>query len=1294
MKSFLDIARRCHIFLWLAFVVAVVLAAITISVVRLWLPEAGHHREDIQRWMTEYTGLPVTIGAIDIQWRGLRPRLALKDICLKEKQGARAIVCFREAQLTIDLAASAWRGRPEPSGLTVAGANLTVVRRADGSFTVEGLEDMPPDSRLQEQLQEWLLGQKYLVIKDSQLHWRDLRTGRVRHFSNVRLDLRNSGQRHRLAGAVTLPARGDGKPVPGVTEGIVFALDLTGDVFAANGWSGKGYVSATGVDLAQWLEGRAVRGITADSGIADVKLWGEWKQATLRRLEGEGVLHDVRLTGAETPLENTVPAPSLSISTLSGRFIWRRQAQGGWVLDADRVVMARAGVQAPPAARLKVAVTQFGPVTVVETGFDRLRLQDAAPMLMLGDAVSGPLREAIAALRPHGDLHDAYINYRGSEGAAPSYLARGHFEDLAIAHWKHVPAVSGLSGALRMNEHSGALVLDSKGTRFEFGTLFRGPLSADTLNGHLAWRRQDGGWRIQSHDLALHNADLSGRVSAVVDVPENGASPFIDLVASAGNANLEHISRYLPVGVIPPKVVAWLDRSIISGRATSVSAVLHGRVKDFPYDRGTGRFEVRFDVSDGILDYEPGWPRIEEIETEVVFDGRGMRINAVGGKIFTTTINSARVAIADLEGSPPVLTIAGAAQGPLADGLRFIRESPLHESTGMYLDKARAEGHGALDLNLRIPLSAEHPDQIKGALAFDNNTLIFADGDLELSQVNGVLGFSESALSARGIRARLLGQQAEINVDTVAAEGPAKTPGDLLFEARGKSAASALARQFKSPLLKHLEGEAEWLATLRIHETRNRKTAAALRVESSLKGMAVLLPAPLGKPAAQPAAFAVTTEFPRARETPFSVRYGDNLQAVFTLTDEGGVDRGELRFGGGAAVLPGKPGIHIVGAVARLPGSDWLAFFKADADVLPAAREHEINSIDLRIGELEVFRQRFDKLDLHAENTAQAWEARLDSAGLAGRLRFPHAPSAPVTADLERLMLQAMPAGEAVSGAALDTDPRQIPPLRIQAKRFSYAGIELGGLALTAVPRPAGLHVDSLAFNSDALKINATGDWNIDKGRQSSAFSIALDSSDLEKTFILFNHPGTMENGAGRIDSDIRWNAPPHAFSFDKLNGNVRLNFRKGRLLGVEPGAGRVFGLLGTLNFNDLFSKGFTFDRIEGEFSIKDGNAQTDNLTMEGPAAKVEIKGRVGLAAKDYDHRVTVIPRSSTTLPLAGALAGGLPMGAAVLLFQKLFQPGLDRLTRYQYTVKGSWDNPVIDVPPQGKKEDASGDKK
>jgi uncharacterized protein YhdP len=277
-----------------------------------------------------------------------------------------------------------------------------------------------------------------------------------------------------------------------------------------------------------------------------------------------------------------------------------------------------------------------------------------------------------------------------------------------------------------------------------------------------------------------------------------------------------------------------------------------------------------------------------------------------------------------------------------------------------------------------------------------------------------------------------------------------------------------------------------------------------------------------------------------------------------------------------------------------------------------------------------------------------------------------------------------MPEGKGVG--EIETDPRQIPPLRLQAKHFAYAGNDFGALTAATSQRLAGLHLDNLSMTSDTLRITSSGDWAVDKGRQVSSFTITMESDNLQKAFALFGNVGAIENGKGRSDIVARWNGAPGAFAYERLNGNLRLNFKKGRVLGIEPGAGRVFGLLGTLNFNDLFSKGFTFDRIEGDFSIKDGNAYTDNLAMEGPVAKVAIQGRVGLAAKDYDQRVTVTPRSSTTLPLAGALAGGLPLGAAVFLFQKLLQPGLDRLTRYQYTVKGSWDNPVIDVPVGEKK--------
>ena len=170
----------------------------------------------------------------------------------------------------------------------------------------------------------------------------------------------------------------------------------------------------------------------------------------------------------------------------------------------------------------------------------------------------------------------------------------------------------------------------------------------------------------------------------------------------------------------------------------------------------------------------------------------------------------------------------------------------------------------------------------------------------------------------------------------------------------------------------------------------------------------------------------------------------------------------------------------------------------------------------------------------------------------------------------------------------------------------------------------------------------------------------------------------------------MNWDGAPAEFSITGLQGEVSLLIRDGRLLEVEPGAGRVFGLLTldtlqrrlSLDFSDLFKKGFDFKRMEGDFSLIDGDAYTSDFFIEGPAARIEISGRTGLTAKDYDQLIAVIPNVSTTLPIAGAIAVNPAVGVALLVADQVFSNQTNRvesITRKEYTVTGSWDNPDIE---------------
>ena len=57
---------------------------------------------------------------------------------------------------------------------------------------------------------------------------------------------------------------------------------------------------------------------------------------------------------------------------------------------------------------------------------------------------------------------------------------------------------------------------------------------------------------------------------------------------------------------------------------TSGGFLFHGTLNKFPFDHGSGVFEVRFNLEKGIIDYAPNWPHLESVNTEVVFRGRSM----------------------------------------------------------------------------------------------------------------------------------------------------------------------------------------------------------------------------------------------------------------------------------------------------------------------------------------------------------------------------------------------------------------------------------------------------------------------------------------------------------------------------------------------------------------------------------------------------------------------------------------------------------------------------------------------
>jgi uncharacterized protein YhdP len=116
-----------------------------------------------------------------------------------------------------------------------------------------------------------------------------------------------------------------------------------------------------------------------------------------------------------------------------------------------------------------------------------------------------------------------------------------------------------------------------------------------------------------------------------------------------------------------------------------------------------------------------------------------------------------------------------------------------------------------------------------------------------------------------------------------------------------------------------------------------------------------------------------------------------------------------------------------------------------------------------------------------------------------------------------------------------------------------------------------------------------------------------------------------------------------------------------------------------SLDFRDVFNKGFGYDSIAGTFNIEDGIASTCDMSLQGPAADVGIVGRVNLVSEEYEQGAVISANVGNTLPLVGAVVGGPPGAAAMLLFSQIFKKPLQEVGQVFYSMSGKWDDPAID---------------
>lgn len=832
-----------------------------------------------------------------------------------------------------------------------------------------------------------------------------------------------------------------------------------------------------------------------------------------------------------------------------------------------------------------------------------------------------------------------------------------------------------------------------------------GSLEIENFNGAGKWRKEGEApddWSLKLDTLDLSNKDLEIKLQA--SSYRHGEAHFLDLQGDVPRGDGRQAWRYVPA-VVDAQARRWLESALREGRLSEGKMLIKGDMRQFPFmTPEAGLFKITAQVHEAVLDYAPGWPAVEGIEGELRFEQGGMNVAVRSGQIAGAAVGPVDATIPDLKTLDELLLVKGKAQGSTQAFLTFVEDSPVGEWIGHATHGIHADGEGRLDLSLTLPIRRHQDAKVQGSYVLQRNTVRPLAGLPPIQQVNGRLTFDENGVQIPGLDGIWLGQPAHF-------QGGGE--GVLTFTARGgigirELRAALPAEHALQGWLNGLSGQTTWRADIRLPAGRPPQW----QLFTDLQGLSSSLPGPLNKTAARklPTTLMVTSPpwetgkgAPRQSREQWVLRTENLLNGVLqfrTMPDKTQFERGVIALGGAAPRMP-DAGLMVALKCPEFRLEDWQPYL-GDVSVsgvsqagtagaglgsLPAP-----NQLSLETGVFQFMGRQMNGVQVLGNAMNGGWFLGVTAPDVAGSIFWNAEGRGFVRADLRRLRLTDVSAASPERSAP-GHGSKPLPALDIRVADFVLGEKHLGKLALQAENASNRWRLSQIQLVNPDGTFNGDGAWEMARSTAKTTtrdvihLNFRLDATDAGRFLDRLNYPGLLRRGSGVLSGRVSWQGRPTAIDYPSLSGTLRVEAGNGQFAKIESGAGRLLSLLSLqalprrllLDFSDVFSDGFAFDRIEGDLVINNGVLTTrEPLKIEGASAQIAIKGETNLATETQRLEMAVNPRLSSLASMGAAVAINPVVGLTTLLAQKLFSNPMDQVWSHQYTVTGTWSSPVV----------------
>lgn len=1257
-----------------AFAALVIMAALGIAGSRLLSPYLDAHRMEIEQWASELLHAPIHIESARISWYEYQPGVALQNVTMLDKKTNQPVFQVKTVNVFFSLLSSLQQRKPVMSGILIQGSDLDIEKNKNGEYTVKAFANLlntantePAESKVMDVL-GWLSLQPMIVLHEIDVHYTNP-LGQLRYYTLHELHLQNTGTTHHLVGGAVLH-----QEIP--TE-LSVAADAEGTVENWQALTAKIFIEVRGLSLREWLQGLTYHGYSVKQGLMTARVWASYRDNALQNVQSTFELLNLDIvTPAKIPLE--------TITRLSGQLGWKKE--NDYQVIAGNELLIDWETRLWPATSFYLKLTQnknsqWMPA-VLNMGYvnlgDLRKMAKSTPDLLPKNTMT-----TLDALDLTGNIENLSAVFPAESDSLIPNLIQGRFSNISFKTLTKGTALYNLAGAFKWMEHQGSVTFNGKNVALRDDAVFLQPLEFVQLTGTVSWQESaERAWRIQCQQLQVLNRDITANVSGTLQL-DAAMKPTLNINGHFSLVNAVNISHYLPVKVFSKKLGGWLSKAFLAGSVKDANIKINGNLNDFPFDKHNGEFVIDSMVQNIQLHYAPDWPDLTNINGKLMFSGRQILIDVDNAKILNMNMGNVKAEIPYLGDAKPSVLTATAPQvaTDFMQALNFLHQTPLQQTIGKMFSKLEMKGAVNLSLTLVVPLENTDNIKVSGNLDFSNATMQLAPWKLDITSLAGQVHFTEDATDARSVAGELFGKPLRLDLKSI------KDPqGHNVVQATVTNTLDL--HDIENWLHVSFASTASGATNVETRIDLAVDEPINIQMSSNLIGIKLNLPDGYGKAENDSREFNATMKIAEHQPLNVNLKYAQLLSAAMELEQSKNQFKLltlNLNLGNGEAILPKEHGLFITGEIPALDEErikTYLGYSKGSGGGLA------LKNIDVRIDKISLYGMNINQAKVGLKPLPAAWQLNVDSGEISGEITIPHEinASSKVIADLKHINLDALRGSTASS---MEITAKTLPSIDFSTNSLTFGGMQIGAVHVDTVPVKSGLLINHFAVRSPDIKLDATGAWEqTSKSNMTTLHGRAV-SSNISALFTSLGFDAhNFVATTGTVDFNLNWHATPANLSLSTLSGDAKINLDKGRIVSVNDSSnakmdfGRMLNLFSLQNiprrlsfdFSDVFEKGYSFDYLRADFDFNNGNATTHNMVFDGTLAKVEIRGRIGLAKQDFDLILSVTPYVTSSIPVAATLLTGQPViGIAAWAVNKMIGGELSKAVTYYYSVSGTW---------------------